>query len=155
MRTHHRLAGALFLATVLGLSGCEERHESPSAANPIIGTWIVKDPGAPFPDHMYVFNADGTLQQANPDAGDPRASDSDGKGVWVARDGSIKGKWVEIIADRATHKFTGRAEISFDLKVAGDGFKGSDWASSFDVDGVRTDGPSAPTPLEGQRVTLP
>jgi hypothetical protein len=34
--------------------------------NPIVGTWLVKDSGAPFPYHMYVFNADGTLQQANP-----------------------------------------------------------------------------------------
>ena len=32
---------------------------------------------------MYVFNADETMQQANPDAGDPHGSDSDGKGDWI------------------------------------------------------------------------
>ncbi len=70
----------------------------------------LKDPDAPFPYHMYVFNADGTMQQTNPDAGDPRNSDSDGKGIWVVCGDRIKDKWVEVIADRATHKFTGRAE---------------------------------------------
>jgi len=42
---------------------------------------------------MYVFNGDGTLQQANPDAGDPKSSDSDGKGIWVIDGDRIKGKW--------------------------------------------------------------
>jgi hypothetical protein len=83
---------------------------------------LVKDPGAPFPYHMYVFNADGTMQQANPDAGDPNSSDSDGKGIWVSDGDRIKGKWVEVIAERATHKFTGRAEISYDIKVSVDTF---------------------------------
>jgi len=30
--------------------------------------------GAPFPYHMYVFNADGTTQQANPDAQQPHSA---------------------------------------------------------------------------------
>jgi hypothetical protein len=37
--------------------------------------------------------------------------------VWVADGDRIKGKWIEVIADRASHKFTGRAEISYDVKV--------------------------------------
>ncbi len=48
----------------------------------IVGTWFVKASDAPFPYHMFVFNADGTMQQANPDAGDANTSDSDGKGIW-------------------------------------------------------------------------
>ena len=52
--------------------------------------WLVKDPNAPFPYHMYVFNGDGTMQQANPDAGDSHGSDSDGKGIWVTDGERIK-----------------------------------------------------------------
>jgi hypothetical protein len=72
----------------LALTGCVKSPSEPNRPNPIVGAWFVKDAGAPFPYHMYVFNADGTMQQANPDAGDPRTSDSDGKGIWVA-DGGI------------------------------------------------------------------
>ena len=138
---------------VLGLLGCTHDNTD-RKANPIVGAWFVKDTGAPFPYHMYVFNADGTMQQANPDAGDPRNSDSDGKGVWVTDGDRIKGKWVEVIADRASHKFTGRTEISYDVKVNADAFAGTITASSYDAAGTLTEGPTSPTPLEGKRVTL-
>jgi hypothetical protein len=95
------------------------------------------------------------MQQANPDAGDPHSSDSDGKGVWVQDGARIRGKWVEVIADRATHKYTGRAEISYDIKVSADTFTGTISASSYDPSGNLTDGPTKPTLLEGKRVTLP
>ncbi len=139
---------------MLGLLGCT--HDNPDRkVNPIVGAWLVKDSGAPFPYHMYVFNADGTMQQANPDAGDPRSSDSDGKGVWITDGDRIKGKWVEVIADRASHKFTGRTEISYDVKVNADTFTGTLTASSYDFDSTLTEGPTSPTPLEGKRVTFP
>jgi hypothetical protein len=139
---------------VLALFGCT--HDSQlSKANSIVGAWFVKDPGAPFPYHMYVFNADGTMQQANPDAGDPHGSDSDGKGVWVTDGERIKGKWVEVIADRASHKFTGRTEISCEVKVNADTFAGTITAISYDAAGTLTEGPTSPTLLEGKRVTLP
>ena len=144
----------LSAVSTLGLLGCT-RDKTDHKANPIVGTWFVKDPGAPFPYHMYVFNADGTMQQANPDAGDPHSSDSDGKGVWVTAGDRIKGKWVEVIADRASHKFTGRAEISYDVKVNDDTFAGTVTASSYDAAGTLTEGPTSPTLLEGKRVTLP
>jgi hypothetical protein len=54
-----------------------------SVSNPIVGAWFVKAPGAPFEYHMFLFSADGTMQQANPDAGDANTSDSDGMGVWL------------------------------------------------------------------------
>jgi hypothetical protein len=139
---------------VLGLFGCTQ-GKADRKTNPIVGAWFVKDPGAPFPYHMYVFNGDGTMQQANPDAGDPHASDSDGKGVWVTDGDRIKGKWVEVVADRASHKFTGRTEISYDVKVSADTFAGTITAISYDAAGTRTAGPTSPTLLEGKRVTLP
>jgi hypothetical protein len=95
------------------------------------------------------------MQQANPDAGDPHSSDSDGKGVWVTDSDRIKGKWVEVIADRASHRFTGRAEISYDVKVNGETFTGTVTASSYDANGTLTEGPTKPTPLEGKRVRFP
>ena len=144
----------LLAVSTLGLLGCTHGNTD-RKTNPIVGAWFVKDPGAPFPYHMYVFNADGTMQQANPDAGDPHSSDSDGKGVWVTDGDRIKGKWVEVIADRASHKFTGRAEISYDVKVNADTFTGTIAASSYDAAGTRTEGPTSPTALEGKRVTLP
>jgi hypothetical protein len=147
---------ALILAAVatLGLGGCAH-SDTDLKVKPIVGAWFVKDPGAPFPYHMYVFNADGTMQQANPDAGDPNSSDSDGKGVWVADGDRIKGKWVEVIADRASHNFTGRAEISYDVKVNVDTFTGTVTASSYDANGALTEGPTSPTALEGKRVKFP
>ncbi len=147
---------AFMLSTLsaLGLPGCT--HEGTDRrVSPIVGAWYVRDPGAPFPYHMYVFNADGTMQQANPDAGDPHGSDSDGKGIWVADRDRIRGKWVEVMADRDSHQFTGHAEISYDIKVNADTFSGTDTASSYDANGTRTDGPTSPTPLEGRRITLP
>nr|WP_310524483.1 hypothetical protein [Polymorphobacter sp.] len=119
----------------------------------IIGTWIVKDGNAPFPYHMYVFNADGTMQQANPDAGNPKRSDSDGKGVWKLAGERVHGKWVEIMADRATHKFVGIGEISFEIVVKGDRFEGQGSASFYDGDRKLIDGPFATT-MSGTRVTL-
>jgi hypothetical protein len=121
----------------------------------VVGAWLVKDPNAPFPYHMYVFNADGTMQQANPDAGDPHGSDSDGKGVWVEDGGRIKGKWVEVIADRTTHQFAGRLEISYDITVRGDSYTGSEIARSYDATGNLSTSPATPAQIEGRRVKLP
>ena len=120
----------------------------------IVGTWIVEDPTAPFPVHMYVFNADGTMQQANPDAGDAKTSDSDGKGIWIAEGDRIKGKWVEITADRATHKFVGRLELSFDITVRGNRLTGSRSATPFDAGGKPSGGPFQGD-FSAARVTLP
>jgi hypothetical protein len=153
---------ALGAAALLGIAspGAVAGVSKPAAAAPakhansVVGVWIVSDETAPFPLHMYVFNADGTMQQANPDAGDPRTSDSDGKGIWRARRDRIVGKWVEITADRGTHKFAGRLELSFDLKVDGDRLTGIRSAQPFDVAGKPSGDPFRGS-FTGTRVTLP
>lgn len=143
------------ISTAMALLGCTSASIRDIAPNPIVGTWLVKDPNAPFPYHMYVFNGDGTMQQANPDAGDPHGSDSDGKGVWVANGERIKGKWVEVIADRTSHQFAGRLEISYDITVSGDTYTGLESVRSFDAEGNLTAGPATPKQLTGKRITLP
>jgi hypothetical protein len=79
--------------------------------------------------------------------------DSDGKGVWKMVDGRVRGKFVEITADRVTHKFIGIGEISFDLTVTGDHFEGSGSARFYNADRQPTEGPFATT-FAGSRVTV-
>jgi len=52
-------------------------------------------------------------------------SDSNAMGIWVADDEGIKGKLVEITADRTTRQFASRGEISFGVKVSGNAFSGT------------------------------
>lgn len=125
-----------------------------AAKDAIVGTWFVKAADAPFTHHMFVFNADGTMQQANPDAGNPDNSDSDGKGIWIRKDGKILGKFVEVTADRKTAKFVSRGEISYEIDVSGDDLTGTASAKFFDENDKLLRGPF-PTPLAGKRVTLP
>jgi hypothetical protein len=142
------LATLLILAT----TGCRQTIYADHFRNDVVGTWFVEDSGAPFHQHMYVFNADGSMQQANPDSGDP--SDSDGKGIWVAKDGRIKGKWMEITADRTTHKFVSRGELPFDLQIHDDTFTGTLSARFYDPNGkLLQDYPASP--IRGKRLTLP
>ena len=137
------LAALGLAALCLGLPACEQPT--------IVGVWYVKAPEAPFQYHMFAFHADGTMQQANPDAGDPNTSDSNGMGVWVPEGDRIKGKFVEVTADRATRQFASRGEISFSIKVTGNAFSGTANAIFYDAEGHRVRGPLAAT-LEGQRV---
>jgi hypothetical protein len=95
------------------------------------------------------------MQQANPDAGDPHTSDSDGKGVWVADDGRIKGRWVEVLADRTTHQFAGRLEVTYDIRVIGDSYTGTETVRSYDAAGNLIATPATPAQFEGQRVKFP
>ena len=124
------------------------------AADPVVGTWIVEQPAAPFPLHLYVFNADHTMQQANPEAGNPRTSDSDGKGAWRRRGQQVTGKWVEIMADRTTHKLTGRGEFSYQIDVSGDRMKGTGTFYAYDAADNVVAGPIA-APFTGARIVAP
>lgn len=139
---------------VAPILGCRDATIHGTPPNAIVGTWFVEDTGAPFHQHMYVFNADGTMQQANPDAGDPATSDSDGKGIWIADGSHVRGKWMEIIADRTTHRFVSRGELPFNIQVTGDTFAGTLSARFYDANGkLLQDFPAAP--IDGKRLTLP
>jgi hypothetical protein len=146
---------SLLVAATMGLLGCATPSITSSNPTTVVGAWLVQDPNAPFPYHMYVFNADGTMQQANPDAGDSHGSDSDGKGIWVANGERVKGKWVEVIADRATHQFAGRLEVSYEVTVTGDSFESMETVRSYDAAGNSAPSPATPAKLIGKRVTLP
>lgn len=122
--------------------------------DPVVGAWFVNAPDAPFAYHMFTFHADGTMSQANPDAGNPDTSDSDGMGVWKRSAGAIVGKFVEVTADRSTHKMATQGEISFTLTVKGDSFTGVAEAHFFDTEGKHVRGP-LPTGLSGSRVKIP
>ena len=111
-------------------------------------------PEAPFPLHMFVFHSDGTVQQSNPDAGDPDTSDSNLVGAWRQDGDGFKGKLVEITADRTTHHFVSRGEISFTLEVSGNTFSGTAQAVFYDTNGQRVRGPLQAS-LEGERVLPP
>ena len=134
------------VALCLILAACH-----PQSVSPVVGTWVVTIPEAPFPLHMFAFHADGTVQQSNPDAGDASTSDSNGMGVWVRDADGIKGKFVEVTADRNTRRFVSRGEISFLIKVSGEEFSGTASAVFFDAEGRQIRGPLAAT-LKGQRV---
>ena len=155
IRKSRFLVASFLVTTAIELLGCSMPSTRNSFPNPIVGAWLVQDPNAPFPYHMYVFNADGTMQQANPDAGDSHASDSDGKGVWVTNGERIKGKWVEVIADRATHQFAGRLEIFYEITVSGDTYTATETVRSYDAAGNSAASPATPAKLVGKRVTLP
>jgi hypothetical protein len=144
----------ILLLVAVPILSCRESTLRSTPQNAIVGTWLVEDVGAPFQQHMYVFNSDGTMQQANPDAGDATTSDSDGKGIWIADGSRIRGKWMEITADRSTHKFVSRGELPFDIQVTGDTFAGTLSARFYDPNGkLLQDSPA--TPINGKRLTLP
>jgi len=135
-----KFLGATVIAA-LCLAACHQAHNSPGSAPPIVGAWLVKIPHAPFPLHMFVFHSDGTVEQSNPDAGDPNTSDSNLMGAWLTDGEGYRGKLVEITADRNTHQFASRGEISFAVKVSGNSFTGTASATFFDPSGRQVNGP--------------
>jgi len=142
----------LVVATLLStLTGCSTLPAGDDAAQRIVGAWFVQMPEAPFPYHMLLFNADGTMLQSNPDAGDPHTSDSNGMGVWVVEGNHIVGKFVEVTADRTTRAFASRGEIAFEIDVTGDAITGAGSARFYDVNGTLNGNPVAFT-LSGVRV---
>jgi hypothetical protein len=143
------IAGLIALA--LCLAACDGVRKAPGAPPNIVGAWVVKIPDAPFPMHMFVFHSDGTVQQSNPDAGDSKTSDSNLMGAWRAGGDHYTGKLVEVTADRATHEFATRGEISFALKVNGNTFEGTASATFYDAAGHQIRGPIQ-VRMEGDRV---
>ena len=136
------------IGILLTLSSCYSRHD---VAAPIVGTWVVKIPEAPFPVHMFVFHGDGTVVQSNPDAGDPARSDSNAMGTWIQDGDRYRGRIVEITADRTTHHFVSRGDIAFTLTVEGDRLRGNAEANFVDQAG-RVIGETIHATLDGERV---
>src|ERR1700747_1588952 len=93
------------LTAVLIAGGCTTPPASVRPGAPIVGVGVVRAPEAPFPLHMFVFHPDGTVEQSNPDAGDPNTSDSNLMGVWAADGASVRGKLGEGARDRPPHRF--------------------------------------------------
>lgn len=122
----------------------------PSAS--VVGAWFVSAPDAPFPRHVFVFHADGTMEQSNPDAGDTDTSDSAGFGQWSSpRSGEVTGRFGEVKATRGSGAYAGSGVVSFTLRVHGDRFTGSASAEFFDAAGRHVAGPLV-TALSGERV---
>ena len=122
---------------------CRQISDGKNNVSPIVGAWFVKTPEAPFPFHMFVFHSDGTMQQANPEAGNSSTSDSNGMGVWIEDGKTFRGKLVEITADQETRQFVSRGEISFSIKVNGGSLSGKATANFYDAEGRRSRGPVA------------
>lgn len=116
-----------------------------------VGAWFVSAPDAPFPRHVFVFHADGTMEQSNPDAGDAATSDSAGFGEWTLRSGTVAGRFGEVKATRGSGAYAGSGVVSFTLRVRGDRFTGSASAEFFDAAGRHVAGPLT-TSLSGERV---
>jgi len=147
-----RTRAITIVALCVAFAGCHSPVNPHDNAPAIVGTWVVSASKAPFPMHLFAFHSDGIVQQSNPDAGDPNTSDSSAMGVWVADGDEIKGKIVEVTADRKTRRFATRGDISFTLNVTGDAFSGEASAMFYDADGRKLRGPLT-TPMTGRRVT--
>ena len=108
-------------------------------------------PTAPYPYHLLIFHADGTVIQSNPDAGDPRTSDSNLMGAWTTAGTQVTAKLVETSADRTTHQFVSRTELAISLQVQLNTLHGTGTASVFDATG-KLDGTPHPFTFDGDRI---
>lgn len=144
------LITTIVLGTLIAFAsaGCAR----PPIPNAIVGAWFVKIPAAPYPYHLFIFHADGTVIQSNPDSGDPRNSDSNLVGAWTsAADGHVTAKLVETSADRSTHKFVSRTELTMSLQVQFNSLHGTGTALAFNATG-KSDGKPLPFTFDGDRI---
>jgi hypothetical protein len=138
--TRRAMFGSVILATVAfaasGLFSARiaKANSSHEEESPVVGVWEVRVGGAPFSPHLFTFHSDHTFLSANPDAGDPNTSDSDGEGVWEGRD-TVRGIFKEYNADRTTHKFVSILTVTYTITVTGDTFSGDATATVTDPDG--------------------
>lgn len=116
---------------------------------PVTGVWLLVAPDAPFRHHVFTFHGNGTMAQSNPDGGNRNASDSAGMGLWQQDGDVVRGRFVEVHADRESGAPTGATVVEFELIIDGDACHGSarSWSSGVD-------GPPPGTVLTGYRMTL-
>ncbi len=138
MRTYMTVLGVVALC--LSFPAC---HKVSGGKNSpaIVGTWFVKAPEAPFQYHMFISIQTGPCSKRIRTRENPNTSDSNGMGVWLPDGDRIKGKFVEVTADRTTRQFVSWGEISFSIKVNGDDFNGTASAIFYDAKGLRLRGP--------------
>lgn len=149
-----RSAGLALAIAATPLSAAPPVKTAAPGPDPIIGSWMVQHPTAGFPLHLYSFGADHTVHHAVPDASNGDNSDSAGMGVWERRGDKIVGKWVELTAQRSTHKFLSRNEMVFEITVTGNQISGAGSFFIIDASGKITAGP-IPAPFTGLRITPP
>lgn len=147
------LLSSLVLAVVLSLNLSPKQAKADvDNADKVYGTWYVNAVGAPFEPHVMAFHTDNTLLIDNPDAGDPHTSDSLGVGPFQKTGANtIKGKFVEVNADRTTHLFANNLVVTFTLTIDGDSFTGPAEANYYDANWNHLDGPF-PATLNGTRI---
>ena len=128
------LAAVAFAASGLfsvRIANADSSHEGEA---PAVGVWEVRVEGAPFSPHLFTFHSDHTFLSANPDAGDPMTSDSDGEGVWQGRH-HVRGIFKEYNANRITHKFVSILTVTYTITITDDTFSGDATATETDPDG--------------------
>ena len=147
MRIDHTVAARILLTVAtICLPGCSREPEQPA----IVGAWYVNIPAAPYPYHLFIFHADGTVIQSNPDSGNAHYSDSNLVGAWSSQKDRFKAKLIETSADRDSHRYVGRTELILSIEVEGNSLRGTGTASSFQVG--RPNGTPLPFDLSGSRI---
>ena len=145
---------SLILAVILSLHSPLTASKALASDNTIVGSWYVNAVGAPFQPHVMAFHSDNTLLIDNPEAGDPHTSDSVGVGPWKYDQNNnniIKGKFVEVNADRTTNQFVNNLVVTFTVTLNGDSFTGPAEANYYDANWNHTDGPF-PATLNGTKI---
>jgi ketosteroid isomerase-like protein len=133
------------------MTALKSKPEVATVAPSIIGAWFVRMPKAPYPYHLFIFHADGTVIQSNPESGDPGSSDSNLMGVWTSNGETVNAKLLETSADRTTHQFVSRTELVMSLKVEANELRGTGTASTLDAAG-KLNGPAHSFSFDGDRI---
>jgi hypothetical protein len=126
------LAAVAFAASGLSSGRVANADSSHEEQAPAVGVWEVRIAGAPFSPHLFTFHSDHTFLSANPDAGDPNTSDSDGEGIWEGRN-HVRGIFKEYNADRMTHQFVSILTVTYTITITGDTFSGDATATETDA----------------------
>jgi hypothetical protein len=151
---------ALFVAGGIGVwigsHAMQAQAATTQAPSPIIGAWLVNANGAPFVQHVMIFNADGTFLIDNPEAGDTHTSDSLGAGAWKLdpqHPDKIISAFEEINAERSTGHYASRLTVTFTLTMQGtNAFSGPAQATYYSPDGTKQNNQPYPATLTGTRI---
>lgn len=119
----------------------------------IVGVWRMVTEGAPYPDHIMMFNSDGTFLIHNPtnvEENEDKSgiNDSVGMGVWHNFRGEISGTFLQLNAHANNHMPAPDLTVSFKITLPDyDTFTGRALAKFGN-------GNEQPATLKGKRVVL-